>query len=194
MDGESRLRLGQDVQGWCPSGAGLRSAGMSSQGTGEEVSVFPTERIFPVDSMDKPERGKSGDICGLAAILFVSVAMLLGCAGEDAHPTLAISGFTDHLKDQGADGTLQLDTPSNEDIEYVANYVISKFTSTRIVSFFKFTSVERAEFNLKEAMKNPKMSGQARNGTIIMAATFYPPDDEAVNKIKELFLNYDFEK
>ena len=128
----------------------------------------------------------------LTIFLFVSVAVLFGCAGEDAYSNLAISGFVNQLRDQGVDGTLEIDIPDNEDIEYVANYVISKYTSTRIISFFKFTNVESAEFNLKEAMKNSKMSGQARNGTIIMAATFYPSDEEAVNKIKNLFLDYKF--
>ena len=128
----------------------------------------------------------------LAIFLIVSVAALFGCAGEDAYSNFPISGFINHLRDQGVDGTLELDIASNEDIEYVANFVISKFTSTRIISFFQFTNLESAKFNLKEAMKNPKMSGQARNGTIIMAATFYPPDDEAVAKIKALFLDYNF--
>ena len=129
----------------------------------------------------------------LMIFLFCSVTLLTGCAKENSHSSLEISGFVNHLRDQGVDGTLELHVPDNEDIEYIANYIISKYTSTRIISLFKFTNKERAEFNLAEAIKNPKMSGQARNGTIIMAATFYPPDEEAANKIKELFVNYKFE-
>lgn len=128
----------------------------------------------------------------LAVFLFVSIAVLSGCAGEDAYSKLAISELIDQLRDQGVDGTLEIAIPDNEDIEYVANYVISKYTSTRIISFFKFTNMESAELNLKQAMNNPKMSGQARNGTILMAATFYPSDEEAVNKIKKLFLDFQF--
>ena len=128
----------------------------------------------------------------LAITIVVSIVALFGCSSEDTQSSFVISGFIDHLRDQGVDGTLDITVPDNEDIEYIANYVISKYTSTRIISFFKCTNTERAELNLREAMKNPKMSGQARNGPIFMAATFYPPDDEAVNKIKELFVNYEF--
>ena len=128
----------------------------------------------------------------LAIILLCSVASLIGCAGEETYSNLAISGFIDQLRDQGVDGTLEISVPNNDDIEYIANYVIAKYTSTRIISFFKCINMERAEFNLKEAIKNPKMSGQARNGDIIMAATFYPPDEAAVNKIRDLFVNYKF--
>ncbi len=125
-----------------------------------------------------------------AIILIVTTAVLFGCAGEDAHSDFAISGFINHLRDQGVDGTLDIGFPDNEEIEYIANYVISKYTSTRIITFFQFSNIESAKLNLKDAMKNPKMSGQSRNGTIIMAATFYPSDEEAVNKVKCLFLDY----
>jgi len=124
-------------------------------------------------------------------LLFLAT-LLIGCSRETEHSELIIGGFINHLRDQGVDGTLEINIPSNEKMEYVANYVIAKYTSTRIISFFKFSSAESAESSLAEAIKNPKMSGQARNGTIIMAATFYPPDEEAVNRIKELFLDYKF--
>lgn len=129
----------------------------------------------------------------LAIILIVSVAVLFGCGTENASTNLVISGFIDHLRDQGVDGRLEIDIPNNDDIEYVANYVISKYTSTRVITLFKFTNIESAKINLSRAMENPKMSGQARNGTIIMAATFYPADEEAVNKIKDLFLEHKFQ-
>jgi hypothetical protein len=58
---------------------------------------------------------------------------------------------------------------------------------------FKFKDAEKAEANLQEALKNDKLSGQASNGTLVMAATFYPPDEEAVEKIKALFLAHEFE-
>jgi len=126
------------------------------------------------------------------AILFLlAVLGSSGCTKEDRFSGLEISGFIDLLKDKGIEGTLDIDKPSNEDIEYVANYVISKYTSTRIISFFKFTSLDRAERNLQDALKNPKMSGQALNGAILMTATFYPPDEEAVEKIRELFLGFE---
>ncbi len=130
----------------------------------------------------------------LAIILIVWTAVLFGCTGEDAYSGFAISGFIGHLRDQGVDGTLDIGFPDNEDIEYVANFVISKYTSTRIITFFKFSNIESAKLNLQDAMKNPKMSGQSRNGAIIMAATFYPSDAEAVNKIKSLFLEYTFDQ
>jgi len=129
----------------------------------------------------------------LAIVLLMTVTALFGCAREIANSDFAIGGFIDDLREQGIDGTLEVHPVDNEDIEYVASYVVSKFTSTRILSFFKCTTVESAEANLKEAMSNTKMSGQARNGTLIMAATFYPPDDEAVDKIRALFLDYKFD-
>jgi len=119
--------------------------------------------------------------------------VMLGCTSKEVYLDPALSGFINHLRDQGVEGSLEVSVPDNPEIEYVANYLISKFTSTRIISFFKFTSKEAAEFNLGEAMKNPKMSGQARNGKILMAATFYPPDEEAVGKIRALFLAYDID-
>ena len=130
----------------------------------------------------------------LTVLLLISIAGLHGCGREDADSHFAISGFVDQLQELGVDGTLEMTVPNNEDIEYIANYVVSKYTSTRIISFFKCTNIESTETHFKEALKNPKMSGQARNGTIIMAATFYPPDQEAVDKIKDLFLDYNFDQ
>lgn len=126
---------------------------------------------------------------------FATIALLFslfGCTQQITPSPPEIGSFIDVLKENGVDGSLDIQIPTNSDMEYVANYVISAYTSTRILSFFKFTSEERADFNLGEAMKNPKLTGQARNGTLLMAATFYPPDEEAVDKIRELFLAHKF--
>ena len=103
-----------------------------------------------------------------------------------------MSGFIDVLKENGVDGDLMMERPSNEDIEYIASYQIAVFTSTRILSIFKFKTPEAAQSNLEQAMKNPRMTGQARNGTYVMAATFFPPDEEAVAAIRELFTSHQF--
>ncbi|VAW81653.1 hypothetical protein MNBD_GAMMA14-1156 [hydrothermal vent metagenome] len=58
---------------------------------------------------------------------------------------------------------------------------------------FKFKDAEKAEANLQESLKNDKLFGQARNGKFVMTATFYPPDEDAVNKIKTLFLAQKFD-
>lgn len=105
------------------------------------------------------------------------------------HP---LTSFVELLGREGVKGNLEIGDPINQDMEYVATYVISAYTSTRILSFFKCKDIEKAEFNLQEAMKNPKLSGVARNGTLLFAATFYPPDDQAVSKIRTLFLSHQF--
>ena len=129
---------------------------------------------------------------GIAIFGILLLALLAGCSPQGTESTRDVSSFIEVLKSNGVDGSLEIQMPNNEDIEYVANYVISAYTSTRIITFFKFINEERAEFNLEEAMKNPKLSGQARNGRLVMAATFYPPDEEAVGKIKALFLDHKF--
>lgn len=129
---------------------------------------------------------------GLSIIVILLLTTLLGCSPQETPSTREVSSFVEELKSNGVDGSLEIQVPGNPDMEYIANYVIAAYTSTRIISFFKFTNEERAEFNLAEAMKNPKLSGQARNGTLLMAATFYPPDEEAVSKIKALFLAHKF--
>jgi hypothetical protein len=78
-------------------------------------------------------------------------------------------------------------------MEYVAEYAIARYSSTRIISLFKCKDAAKAEANLQAALQNPKLSGQARNGSFLMAATFYPPDKEAVERIRSLFLAHDFE-
>ena len=83
--------------------------------------------------------------------------------------------------------------PFNEDMEYVAEYTIARYASTRVITLFKFKDAEKAKAGLQEALKNDKLSGQASNATFVMAATFYPPDDEAVEKIKVLFLAHEFD-
>ena len=127
----------------------------------------------------------------LTGFLF-SLVILTGCTQQDAFTAYEISSFIDTLKEQGVDGTLKIEPPINDDMEYIATYVIAAYTSTRILSFFKLKNEEIAKSNLEQAMQNPKMSGQALNGIFLMAATFYPPDEEAVNKIKDLFLRHDF--
>ncbi len=96
------------------------------------------------------------------------------------------------MKENGIHGDVTLEPPINDDMEYIASYQIAVFTSTRIVSIFKFKTLETAQFNLEEAMKNPRMTGQARNGTFVMAATFFPPDEAAVAAIRDLFVSHEF--
>jgi len=129
---------------------------------------------------------------GFLIIATLSLTSLLGCSPQGTPSTHEVSSFIEELESNGVDGSLEIQVPNNSDMEYIANYVISAYTSTRIISLFKFRNEEQAEFNLAEAQKNPKMSGQARNGTLLMAATFYPPDEEAVNKIRALFLAHTF--
>ena len=125
--------------------------------------------------------------------LWFALVLLSGCGQEGVKAPLELSAFIEKLKDNGVDGALIIRAPINEDMEYVAEYTIAKYSSTRIISFFKCKDAEKAETNLKEALKYPKLSGQASNGTFIMAATFYPPDEEAVEKIKAIFLAHEFE-
>lgn len=126
-------------------------------------------------------------------IILLPLVLLLGCGENTAYKSTTISSFIDVLKQNGVEGTVEVVMADNEDIDYVATYVISAFTSTRILSFFKCRDEASAIRNLKESMENPKLSGQARNGTIIFVATFYPPDDKAVGEIRELFLAHDFQ-
>ena len=128
-----------------------------------------------------------------SATAFLILPFLLGCSPQGTQTTHEVSSFIQELKGNGVDGALQIKAPINDDMDYIATYVISAYTSTRILTFFKCKDQEKAEYNLREAMKNPKLSGQARNGTIIMAATFYPPDEVAVGRIKELFTAHKFE-
>jgi len=125
--------------------------------------------------------------------LFVSLVMLSGCSQEGVKAPLELSAFIEELKKNGVEGSLLIRAPFNEDMDYVAEYAIAKYASTRIISFFKFKDAEKVEANLQEALKNDKLSGQAGNGTFIMAATFYPPDEAAVEKIRALFLAHEFE-
>jgi len=125
--------------------------------------------------------------------LLVSLTLLSGCSEEGVKTPVEMSAFIEELKANGVEGSLLIRAPFNEDMEYVAEYAIAKYTSTRIISLFKFKDAEKAEANLQEALKNDKLSGQASNGTFVMAATFYPPDEEAVEKIKALFLAHEFE-
>jgi len=125
--------------------------------------------------------------------LLLPLILLTGCSREGVQAPLELSAFIEELQGNGVDGTLTIRGPVNEDMEYVAEYAISRYASTRIISLFKCKDAEKAAANLAEALKNPKLSGQASNGTFIMAATFYPPDDEAVEKIKVLFLAHEFE-
>ena len=125
--------------------------------------------------------------------LLVSLTLLSGCSEEGVKTPVEMSAFIEELKANGVEGSLLIRAPFNEDMEYVAEYAIAKYTSTRIISVFKFKDAEKAEANLQETLKNDKLSGQASNGTFVMAATFYPPDEEVVEKIKALFLAHEFE-
>ena len=124
--------------------------------------------------------------------LFITMILLTGCSQDGMKAPDELSAFIDELKENGVDGSLLIRAPINEDMEYVAEYAIARYASTRIVSFFKFKSVEKVGANLEQVLENDKLSGQASNGTFIMAATFYPPDAEAVEKIKALFLAHEF--
>jgi len=118
---------------------------------------------------------------------------LTGCAQDGAEKDYGLGSFVEVLKGQGVDGDLTMQGPLNDDMIYVAEYAISKFTSTRIISIFKCKDEQKAEKNLQDALKNNKLSGQARNGRYLMAATFYPAEEAAVGKIQQLFLKHKFE-
>jgi hypothetical protein len=125
-------------------------------------------------------------------ICFLSTAILFGCGQDQTGTIPGISGFIDLLEENGIHGDVTMEPPFNDDMEYIATYKIAVFTSTRIISIFKFKTSEKAQFNLEEAMKNPRMAGQARNGTFVMAATFFPPDEAAVAAIRDLFVSHEF--
>lgn len=126
--------------------------------------------------------------------LFVALLLLTGCGREEGAGTPAeLSAFIEELKANGVDGSVLIRPPFNEDMDYVAEYAIAKYASTRIISLFRFKDAAKAEANLQESLKNDKLSGQARNGKFVMVATFFPADEEAVDKIKALFLAQKFD-
>ncbi len=128
----------------------------------------------------------------ILTVLFLSTLLLFGCGQDPVGKVPGISGFIDVLKENGIHGDLNMEPPFNDDMEYIATYQIAVYTSTRLLSIFKFKTPQAAQSNLEEAMKNPRMSGQARNGTFVMAAVFYPPDEAAVATIRELFTKHEF--
>ena len=121
------------------------------------------------------------------------VLALTGCGQNSAEKDHGLGDFIEVLKAEGVDGDLTMHGPLNDSMLYVAEYAISKFTSTRIISIFKCKDEQAAEANLQDALKNDRLSGQARNGRYLMAATFYPAEEQAVGKIKQLFLKHKFE-
>jgi len=122
-------------------------------------------------------------ICGLQS----------GCSQDSARLPDGIGTFIDELQANGVDGSLYLRAPLNDDMEYVAEYTVARFTSTRVISLFRFKDAAKAAAGLDEAMQNDKLSGQAANGRFVFAATFYPPDPEAAARIRALFLAHRFE-
>lgn len=125
--------------------------------------------------------------------VLVSLILLAGCSQEVVSTPEELGAFIDELKANGVEGSLFIRAPFNENMEYVAEYTIAKYASTRVISLFKFKDAEKAEAGLREALKNGKLSGQASNAAFVMAATFYPPDDAAVTKIKAQFLAHQFD-
>ncbi len=125
--------------------------------------------------------------------LCVSLVLLTGCSQEGVQPPAEIGAFIEELKAEGVDGSLLVRAPFNADMDYVAEYTVARYASTRIISLFKFKDAEKAEVNLQESLRNDKLSGQAVNGRFVMAVTFHPPDEAAVEKIKALFLAHEFE-
>jgi hypothetical protein len=123
----------------------------------------------------------------------LSLLLLTGCGQQSVNVPSALVSFIETLKENGVDGTLIIREPLNENMEYVAEYSIARYTSTRVLSFFKCKDAEKAEATLNEALQNKKLSGQMRNGDFVMAAIFYPPDEEAVEKLRALFLAHSFE-
>lgn len=130
----------------------------------------------------------------LLIYILVPLILLSACSQQGVQAPPELIPFIEALKENGVDGYLTLRGPVNEDMEYVAEYTIAKYSSTRIISLFKCKDAAKAAANLAEALKNPKLSGQASNGSFIMAATFYPPDEKAVEMIKAIFLAHEFEK
>ena len=125
--------------------------------------------------------------------LFVSLVLLTGCSQEGVQAPAEIRAFIEELKADGVEGSLHIRAPFNADMEYVAEYTVARYASTRIISLFKFKDAEKAEKNLQESLKNDKLSGQTANGRFVMVITFHPPDEAAVEKIKVLFLAHGFE-
>jgi hypothetical protein len=125
--------------------------------------------------------------------MLAALIMLAGCSQEGVQAPQELRAFLEELKANDVDGSLFLRAPLNEDMEYVAEYTIARYASTRVITLFRFVNAERAEAGLREALKNDKLSGQARNANFVMAATFYPPDDAAVEQIRALFLAHSFD-
>ena len=131
---------------------------------------------------------------GLFLKLVMSLALVLaGCSQEIAREPPELSGFLKELRETGMDGALLVRVPANEDVEYIAEYAIARYTNTRIISVFKCKDAAKAALNLQASLQNPRLSAQARNGRFIMTASFYPPDEDAAAKIKAKFLAQKFD-
>lgn len=125
--------------------------------------------------------------------MLVLMMGLTGCSQKALEADPALAAFLAVLKEEGVDGHLTIHSPLNDDMEYMAVFSISQYTSTRIISIFKCKDEQKAETNFQDSLKNEKLSGQARNGRYLIAATFFPEEPEAVEKIKVLFLAHKFE-
>ena len=120
------------------------------------------------------------------------LGILCGCSQDNARLPDGLGTFLDELKANGVDGSVYLRAPFGEDMEYVAEYTIARYASTRVITLFRFRDEAGAATGLQQALQNDKLSGQAVNGLFVMAATFYPPDPAAVEKIRALFLAHRF--
>jgi hypothetical protein len=67
--------------------------------------------------------------------LLVSLTLLSGCSEEGVKTPVEMSAFIQELKANGVEGSLLIRAPFNEDMEYVAEYAIAKYTSTRIYAY-----------------------------------------------------------
>ena len=105
----------------------------------------------------------------------MALVLLAGCGQEVKYTPAELGAFIDDLKANGVDGSLLIRAPLNEDMDYIAEYTIARYASTRVVSFFKFKDAEKAEAGLREALTNDKLSGQASNASFRHGSDILPP-------------------
>jgi hypothetical protein len=136
-------------------------------------------------------RGVFYILLGLVLCPFIWLFTKLGFIKPTPPLPKPIQDVSDFLWGQGLHASVTLQAVKVNHAEHLAylkfGFAPSKFL---VVSLTHSASTEEAALIEKEALMAPQYTGVRRNGTLVMACTFNPPDPELEARITSAFSRY----
>jgi hypothetical protein len=130
-------------------------------------------------------------LLGLILGPFIWLFTKLGLVNSAAPVPSSIENFGNYLWSKGLRASVSLQDARVNHADHLAHFQFGLNPSQmKVVTLAVSPTPEAAELLEREISSAPQYSGVRRNGTLVMACTFTPPDPELEDRVTSAFSTY----